>query len=320
MRGEKGFALVITLIVTALLVALLVEFVNETYVDTSHSHNFVASQQAGVLAESGAAMARGLLEMELSTLPGLGHGEYSSLLDTWAQPIRWEDDTGTLTVTIEQETGKLNLNSVNNQHGSDKNDPYPYQTLMRNLLVNLKLPPELCDSLVDWVNAVDKPPQPNGAKSPYYNSLKPPYNVKGAALDTVEELGLVKGFTGETVAKLKPYVTVYDSLQSLPDHANKLNVNTAPPGLLASIKGMTPDMVTRILDFRKTKPVKYPADLQGLGTFPPALYDVVNYGKTSDGSVFRIRAEGRVSECVSVAEAVVRLQNGSSQILYWREY
>lgn len=314
MREERGFALVITLIVTALLVALLVEFINETYVDTSHSHNFVAAQQAGVLAESGATVGRGLLQLELgSSLPGLSHPGYSSLLDTWAQPIHREDESGSLTVSIEEESGKLNLNKVL-YSGSDKG--YPFRVAARNLFQRLKLANygTLTDATVDWVSRSDQPPQPDGAKSPYYNALKPPYDAKGAALQTVEELGLVKGFTGETVAKLKPFATVYEGSPN--EFSTLININTAPPELLASVPGMSDDLASRILEYRKAKPIKALADIEGLKAPPPSLLAMVNFR----GSVYRIRSEGRVGDSRSVVEAVVRISGTASQVLYWREY
>ena len=58
------------------------------------------------------------------------------------------------------------------------------------------------------------------------------------------------------------------------------------------------------------------ADIPSLGAPSPALLEMITF----QGSVFRIHAEGKVGECVSVVEAVVRLMDGSSQILYWREY
>ena len=53
MRGEKGFALVLTLIVTSLMVAVLVEMIHQVYVDVSISRSYRDGQQASLLAESG---------------------------------------------------------------------------------------------------------------------------------------------------------------------------------------------------------------------------------------------------------------------------
>ncbi|MBJ6726634.1 type II secretion system minor pseudopilin GspK [Geomesophilobacter sediminis] len=307
MRGERGFALVITLIVTALLVALMVEFVNETYVGTVHSHNFVASQQAGLLSESGASLGRKLLEFEL----GFAHPGYSSLQDMWAKPLEREDETGKLTVTIEEESGKLNLNTIGLPKGPDTTNFPMAQELFRQL----KLAPELLDAVVDWIGDPTVAPQPNGAKSPYYNTLKPPYDAKGDKLDSVEELGLVKGFTPEIVAKLKPYVTVFGGGQA--ETSTKINVNTAPREVLAALDPkMTDDYVSRILEWRKTKPIKNLNEVPGLDAVSAAVSLKVGY----QGCVYRIRSQATVGESVGVTEAVVRVSGSSSDILYWRQY
>ena len=96
MKGERGFALIITLIITALLVALCVEFVDEVFVDTSARANFVAAQQASLLAESGVNGGIKLLQNNLS----LTGGTYSSLLAPWAKPLVIDDENGHLSVTI----------------------------------------------------------------------------------------------------------------------------------------------------------------------------------------------------------------------------
>ncbi|MEE9295863.1 MAG: hypothetical protein V3W34_13000 [Phycisphaerae bacterium] len=54
---------------------------------------------------------------------------------------------------------------------------------------------ELVDALIDWRDA-DTVPGPFGVESEYYARLDPPYAVKNAPFDTVEELLLVRGFDG----------------------------------------------------------------------------------------------------------------------------
>lgn len=314
MTGQKGFALVIALIVTTLLVALLAEFVNEVYVDTSHSHNFVASQQAGVLAESG--IAGGIKLLQVSSMLRTGGDAYSSLLEPWAQPQILDTENGTLSITIEEETGKLNLNTATTPNGNST----VYTQMALRLLNRLKMSPDLTDALRDWADENDAP-LPGGGERSYYSTLKPPYAAKNQRLETVEELALVRGFTPEVLMKLRPLVTVYgNSAETESD--SKINVNTAAKDVLAALDDkLSDDLIERIIDFRKTRPIKGMADfnsIPGVDAVSPAFGDKITF----IGFVYRIRAEGRVGESVAVAEAVVRNQGGTGTptVLYWREY
>lgn len=309
MRGEKGFALVITLIVTALLVALLVEFVNEVYVDTSHSHNFVASQQAGILAESG--IQGGMKLLQFSNLKRQGEA-YSSLLEPWAKPQSFEADNGTVTITIEEESGKVDLNSATSQTGSP--DQFSQNTLLR-LLDTLKLSRDLYEPLADWADT-DDIPRPNGAEGNYYRTLKPPRLSQDNKLSTFEELAMVKGFTPEVLSKLRPCVTVYGAANGV---APQININTAPKEVLASLHDdmKRGEWVDKILEYRKTKVIKNLAEVFGSDPLSQALAMKVS----CKGSIYRIHAEGKVGESVSIAEAVVTDVDGMTpRVLYWREY
>lgn len=311
MRGERGFALVITLIVTALLIALLAEFVNEVYVDASHSHNFVASQQASIIAESG--IQGGYTMLKISALQRAG-ANYSTLADMWAKPFSYDTDEGTVTVTIEEETGKLNLNNATTDNGNENE----YTLMAKRLFSNLKLTPELTDPLMDWAD-LDDTPHPSGAETSYYTTLKAPYRAKNTKLDTVEELALLKGYTPEIVAKLKPFVTVYGSSDN--EFGTKINVNTAPKELLQALsESMTEDLANRIIDWRKTNPIKNLSDfnsIAGISAVSTGFVDKITFG----GNVYRIHAEGKVGESTAVAEAVVRVSGSSvAPPIYWREY
>ena len=314
MRGERGFALVITLIVTALLVALLVEFVNEVYVDTSHSHNFVASQQAAILAESG--IDGGVKLLQFAALGRQGQN-YSSLSEIWAKPQSYDSGEGTVTITIEEESGKMNLNQATSPNGTDNSNQTSAMAL--RLIRNLNLSSDLFDALMDWVDENDTP-RSGGAESSYYTTLKFPYHAKNARLETVEELALVKGFTPEVLTALRPLVTVYGSSDNN-EPVTKINVNTAPREVLASLDDkMSDDLVNRILDYRKTTPIKNLADfnsIAGIDAVSTGFVDKITFG----GNVYRIHAEGKVGESVAVAEAVIRIAGLSLPgFLYWREY
>ena len=314
MKGERGFALVITLLVTALLTALLVEFVNEVYVDTSHSHNFVASQQAGILAESG--IAGGIQMLRASALMRQVQGQSAStMLDLWAKPYPYDAGVGTVTISIEEESGKLDLNSVVSPNGKPVDF---YSDVAQRLFKTLAFSPDLYDSLFDWVDPDDNP-LPGGAESKYYSTLKPPYQAHNDRLNTFEELALVKGFTPQVLTKLRSCVTVYGGAKGgIPP---TININTAPRELLLSLDDSLArgDLVDRILEFRKTKAINSAADLTEIGLGPLVQKLALKVG--FKGYVYRIHAEGRVGESLSVAEAVVtNVEQGKPNVLYWREY
>ncbi|HEY6871901.1 MAG TPA: type II secretion system minor pseudopilin GspK [Geobacteraceae bacterium] len=295
MKDQRGFALVITLLITALLVALSAEFVNEVFVDTSARQNFTDGQQASIMAESGiTASVKGLQFMTPDQL---------------AKLLNIQDEKGTLLVTIEDESGKLNLNQI---FGPNGNVLYQWNhDIAARLLKKLGISPDLLDSLADWVDDRDVPPHPGGAKSPYYNTLKPPYDVKSGKLDSVEELALVKGFDVRTVQRLRPYVTIYSDAPGL------ININTAPKEIIAALDDrMTESLTDRVLDYRKTTPFQSPADLAkvaGMETIATGL----STSTIAKGTVYRIISQATVGETVRVIEAVV---NTGGQTLYWREY
>jgi type II secretory pathway component PulK len=88
---------------------------------------------------------------------------------------------------ITAEAGKLNLNAATEAQ---------IRELMQPLLTALNVDnPEIpIASLLDWLDS-DQDPREYGAELEYYTQLDPPYVPKDGALDTVEELLLVRGIT-----------------------------------------------------------------------------------------------------------------------------
>jgi len=301
-RGEKGFALVITLIIAALLVAVTTTFIHEVYVETSLNRSFTDAQQASLLADSGVAGGRKLLETIV------GSQTYSSLLDKWAGPLEIPDDKGTLRVEITEENGKLNLNSLVFPNG-ELTETHPMAV---RLFTALKVSTDLCDAIVDWTDVNDEP-RPGGAETAYYKSLPTPYQAKNASFDTLDELRMVKGYDDKTLAILIPFVTVYGDAQS------QINVNTAPAEILAVLNDqMTPELAKRILEYRKTTPIKSPGEItriSGLESIGIGLQTKISV----KGSVYRILSHAQVNETTRTVEAVVRINGQQSSVLYWRE-
>jgi general secretion pathway protein K len=311
MRNRRGFALILTLIITTLLIALVTEFIHEVYVETVLRRSYRDGQQALLMADSGIMGGVRLLQTVLSTQG------YTSLNDPWkSRPLHLEDERGVLDVFIDEESGKLNLNAVVPPTG-EYGGSYPAGVLSR-LLKRLKLPAEeLLDPLADWIDENDEPHR-SGAEAGWYGRLKPPYLPRNGPLQTLEELRLVKGFTGAVFAALRPYVTVYADTPGAP--TAPININTASPEILASLDdSMSDDLVKRVMDRRKGEPFKSPADLvtvPGLEQIATGLQTRI----TTKGAVYRLLATARVGETARTVEAVVRVGGSQAEFLYWREY
>jgi general secretion pathway protein K len=306
MNNRRGFALIVTLIITTLLITLVTEFIREVFVETTLRRSYRDGQQALLMADSGVRGGVMLLRMVLQMQ------SYTSLNDSWkAKPLHLEDERGTLDVIIEEESGKLNLNVVAPPTG-DYSTVF-YAGVLNRLLKRLKLSTELVDTLADWIDVNDEPHR-SGAESGWYQRLKPPYLPRNGPLLTVEELRLVKGYTGSILTAVRPFITVYQDTPGSP--AAPININTASPEILASLdEAMNDELVKRITDRRKNEPFKNPA-VAGMEQIATSLLTKI----TTKGGVYRLLATAHCGETNRTIEAVVRMGGTQGEFLYWREY
>jgi len=306
MRNEKGFALILTLIVTTLMVAALVEMIHQVTVDISMSRGFRDGQQASLLAESGAIGGMKLIQLSL-----LGK-DYTSLSDAWATPVKLDDETGAIEVSVVEESGRINLNSLVYPNGVF--EPFT-QAALKRLGKRLKIPEDVWNALADWMDSGDQTSS-NGAETPYYKTQKPPYSARNGNLASIAELSLVKGFTPEHIVALRPFVTIYAAESGA--FVSKVNLNTAPKEVLTALdEGIDERMAERILEERRLKPFQNTGELSripGGEKISLGTYVGVN------GRLFRITSVARVKETARTVEAVVRLSGGAPETLSWQEY
>lgn len=306
MRGEKGFALVLTLVVTALMVAVAAEMIHQVYVDTSLSRSFRDGQQASLLAESGITGGTKLLQFALSSQ------NYTSLSDSWAAPFKLDDEVGSIEISASEESGKINLNSLVQANG--EYEPFT-QAALKRLGQRLQIPEDCWSSLADWLDSNDLP-RAGGAETAYYSNLKPPYSARNGPLATLNELTLVRGFTPEIVTKLLPFVTIYnDPLNQV----GVVNINTAPKEVVAALNDRIDDrMVERLLEERRLQPFKNTGDISN--RVDRQLGNELSGRIIFMGNIFRITSVAKVKDTARTVEAVVRMTDTPPGILSWREY
>ncbi|NJN69740.1 MAG: general secretion pathway protein GspK [Nitrospira sp.] len=155
---------------------------------------------------------------------------------------------GFLTAQIRDETGKVNLNDLASTSGGELEQKKKVFRV-RRLFELLKVNPNLVDTLIDWIDQ-DDAPQPAGAESLYYQSLRPPYRAANSPLPGLGDLRLIKGFTPDIIERIEPYVTVYPLEGGAP-----MNLNTADPIVIQTLDpSITQSIALEIVQDVHTKP------------------------------------------------------------------
>lgn len=233
-RTQRGIALVTAVMIVAIAAAIAAQIAFAHQIWFRQMEN-VADRDATDWLRRGALHWASLALLEDAAQNSIDH-----LGEPWAIGLpTLPVEGGTIKVSIEDAQSRFNLNSVQNPQD---------MAVFGRLLQSLRLDPLLVDSLVDWIDP-DSNTLPGGAEDVYYLNLNPPYRAANQPLASVDELRLVRGFDAKTVAALLPYVTV------LPVPTNIINVNTAPPELLAAlVQGLDLPTAQRIVDGRLGKP------------------------------------------------------------------
>lgn len=170
-------------------------------------------------------------------------------------------------VHIEDEGGKINLNTIN-----DENKEFFIDFLTTND-VEEKEAQVITDSILDWKDKDDLH-HINGAETPYYESLPDPYKAKNAPFDSTEELLLVKGVTPLIFDEISGGVTVFGS--------EKININFAGSDVLKSIPGINEDIAEELSKYiEEIGPIKNEEELRsiffGLGIAGASFEDIRKY-------------------------------------------
>ena len=307
---ERGIALLLTLLVLTLLVALILEFDAEARREYRDAAAFRDNFKATLLARAAVQAARGVLQQDFVKDKQTGEF-FDAPTDLWALPItNYAIGDGLLTAQIEDERGKLNLNDL--AAGGDPIAKNKRVLRVKRLFELLQINPDLVDAIVDWVDQ-DEKPEPAGAESLYYQTLRPSYRAANAPLQTLLELRLIKGMTPAIIAKLSKLVTVYP-----PDGQSKVNLNTADPIVIQALDPrITQGMAAEIVQARPFK--KNIQDLDRVSSFEDIgkqlrdLYDIKS-------DLFLARMMVRVNEVTRNATVVLRRDqnNGTGTVLYYR--
>ena len=178
--APRGIALLMVIWLLTFFSIVLAAFSFSMRTELSAAQSFKEDAEAAALAEAG--VARALAEVI--------NNEAKGIASTAPPPTSWEAPLGrgTYRAVLTDEEGKLPLNRAT-------------EDSLRRLLQNtgvrdMHIVDTIVDSILDWIDTDDLH-RLNGAESEYYLGLPQPYHAKNGALESLEELLLVRGMTPE---------------------------------------------------------------------------------------------------------------------------
>jgi type II secretory pathway component PulK len=198
LRSSSGYILIIILILTTLLISVAGEFIAVAHVNIGYCQKLKNQLKSSYLAKSGVQIAQFILYADLKgvtteMLTGKPTSkDIDSYNDLWA--IEFPNlplDEGSLTIRISDENSKINLSVL----ATELTDRTKFYFFTQTFFMNMGLNIDYADIIHDWVD-IDDSRLPYGAEGgDYYQSQIPPYNSKNNAMDSIDELLLLKDMT-----------------------------------------------------------------------------------------------------------------------------
>jgi general secretion pathway protein K len=304
-------ALVLVLWVVVVLIVIAGQFAYSMRTEINIVRNFKEEEESYQLAMAG--MEKAKFEILLASpsvvvyLAEDGMFIFDDESEEVEKPVRsGRLGKGRYEYTIVDEDRKLNINTATSEQ---------LKSLFHDTGVEISDVDIIVDSMMDWRDANDLH-MLNGAEEDYYRSLKEPYSSKDGLFDTIEELLLVRGMTREILygtgqektediepkgdepdvfAGVAEYLTAVD--------VKKLNINTAPYRVLASVLGI--QLADNIAEQREIEPYKRP--ISNNGQVSASHYTIISTGESEDGKIKR------------TIKAIVKRRGNILENLYWND-
>jgi hypothetical protein len=224
-RPRRGFFLILVLIVVAVATMAVYSFTELMLAYDDSAYLAADMVQARVNVESGTEMIRLVLSNPPESRVDMGgiynnpqifqavvvsggiDGTTPSNFSVVAPGLDEMGMYGGLRFGLQNESARLNINTLSILEDNsaalmptlalagEETDDVQADNIAVSLLMALSgMTEEIADAIMDWLDD-DEEPRPYGAEIEYYSTLSTPYEPANGALQTVDELLLVKGVT-----------------------------------------------------------------------------------------------------------------------------
>ena len=291
-RRQRGVALILVLWVIALMSVLLGSFALIARTENLESRHLFDTTAARYAAEAGLERAVYELRNPDPLTRWVGDG----------RPYEFAFDTAVVHVELTDESGKIDLNSA---------DDNLLQSLFLSIGATTDQAAALSDAIQDWRDP-DDDTRPHGAESAQYKAAGMSYVPRNAPFQTVSEVQQVFGMNYELYARIEPAITIFSG-------GGAPNPAYAPFEVLVTLPGMTPELAQQLIQARQ----QIPPGQGGAAalTLPDGTPIVANGG----GNTYTVKSRAMLANGAStVLDASIRLGGVGAAgrpytVLRWRD-
>lgn len=296
-RKEKGMALLLVLISVMALTMIVAGLWQASQPSWEESTLERAQFQAGLLAESGLAIA---------THPDVEPGDVAL--------VQGQGTGREFTVKITREGGRIPVNEMSDETLRDA-----VVGLFVTWGVDAASATRAAESLADWIDE-DSETLPNGAENTFYSGLNFSEFPNNEPFTSLEQMLFVSGM--DVVAKYQPMWRDYFTLYS----DGQIDLNSAPWEVVVAIAGATQDAALSFVATRNGDDgiestiddyqFEDTGEVQALLGLSDSEWNEIAYLLTLSGGVLRIESEGKVGDFTETRVLLVRESESNGQRTY----
>lgn len=223
---ERGAALLTVLMIVAAMSVAALAVTQSVTNATQRARALDAQAQLGFYEASAEAVAKARLTEALE----LTQSRVSADLPGFGEPQTVPVDGGAFLVIVRDASNCFNVNTLvkRGEGGQSVSDPEAQAAYLTVLTAALEDgfeadPQSLVSSLTDWMDS-NSVPGSGGAEDSFYLSETPSYRTSSQALDNLDELRAIRGYTRDVTRILEPILCALPSTQS--SAPITLNINT----------------------------------------------------------------------------------------------
>lgn len=309
---------------------LIGAFAFDMHVEAGVTSFYRKRLKAQYLARAGVEYAKLMLAKSFKVKPEIADEDEDP--DVYIQALNLQKGMGVSSISRELGDGRFSVDILPEQGRRNVNtlSDEDWEELLDQANVPQEEWPELIDCFQDFTDPGDEH-QLNGAESddPFYEQRD--YECKNAALDTVDELLLIKGFTpalvygGPSEAEGEdPYLGIAQWLTTWGD--GKVNVNTATKEVLLTIPGLEDYDVDDVIAGRSGEDEEMGTKDDGYQTVEEAMAiiglndpEVAGRLTTTERAYCRIISKGEVRGVRSGIWCILQVSEAGVVPLFWRE-